>query len=117
MYILYLHISICTSTVFLTQGMQKMYQGCHLVHADLSEYNMLWHEEKVYFIDVGQSVEPSHPHGLEFLFRDCCNVSQFFSRSVRQVMSAQELFNFITDLDIHEESDEAFLIQVGGVSR
>ena len=41
-----------------------MYTTCRLVHSDLSEYNMLWHNGEVYFIDVGQSVEPSHPHGL-----------------------------------------------------
>ena len=117
-----LHVSLyycCCCCVSHSQGMQKMYRGCHLVHADLSEYNMLWHEGKVYFIDVGQSVEPSHPHGLEFLFRDCCNVSKFFSRSGcgGQVMSAQELFNFVTRMNIYEESDEAFLIQVCGVSK
>uniref|UniRef100_A0A8D3EAN3 Serine/threonine-protein kinase RIO3 n=1 Tax=Scophthalmus maximus TaxID=52904 RepID=A0A8D3EAN3_SCOMX len=55
--------------------MQQLYQECNLVHADLSEYNMLWHEGKVWFIDVSQSIEPTHPHGLEFLFRDCRNVS------------------------------------------
>ncbi|XP_031695120.1 serine/threonine-protein kinase RIO3-like [Anarrhichthys ocellatus] len=55
--------------------MQQLYQECNLVHADLSEYNMLWHEGKVWLIDVGQSVEPTHPHALEFLFRDCRNVA------------------------------------------
>lgn len=29
------------------QVMQQLYQECNLVHADLSEYNMLWHEGKV----------------------------------------------------------------------
>ena len=56
--------------------MQQLYKECNLVHADLSEYNMLWHDGKVWLIDVSQSVEPTHPHGLEFLFRDCRNVSQ-----------------------------------------
>ncbi|XP_036159972.1 serine/threonine-protein kinase RIO3-like [Myotis myotis] len=56
--------------------MQQLYNECTLVHADLSEYNMLWHAGKVWLIDVSQSVEPTHPHGLEFLFRDCRNVSQ-----------------------------------------
>lgn len=112
-------VSVCMVHLFhllpLSQGMHKMYRECHLVHADLSEYNMLWHQDKIYFIDVGQSVEPSHPHGLEFLFRDCTNVTHFFSRSgnMGEVMNAHELFNFVTGLDIHEETDEAFLIQVG----
>ncbi|KAF0028599.1 hypothetical protein F2P81_019686 [Scophthalmus maximus] len=63
--------------------MQQLYQECNLVHADLSEYNMLWHEGKVWFIDVSQSIEPTHPHGLEFLFRDCRNVSTEPRRHVR----------------------------------
>ena len=52
-----------------------MFKRCNLVHADLSEYNMLWHRGEVWYIDVSQSVEPTHPHGLEFLLRDCTNVS------------------------------------------
>ncbi len=88
-----------------------MYRKCHLIHADLSEYNMLWHDGRLYFIDVGQSVEPSHPHGLEFLYRDCANIARFFS-GVDQCMSAQQLFNFVTGLNIYEDSEDAFLIQV-----
>ena len=92
-----------------------MYQSCHLVHADLSEYNMLWHKNKLHFIDVSQSVEPSHPHGLEFLFRDCTNVTGFFNRSglVSDVMTSHQLFNFVTGLDIRADSDEELLVQVG----
>lgn len=32
--------------------MTKMYKEANLVHADLSEYNILYYEEQCYFIDV-----------------------------------------------------------------
>ncbi|KAL6097471.1 riok3 [Pungitius sinensis] len=88
--------------------MQQLYQECNLVHADLSEYNMLWHEGKVWLIDVGQSVEPTHPHALEFLFRDCRNVATFFQkRGVSEAMSVYELFNSVSGLNIPVGDEEA----------
>lgn len=98
----------------MAQGMKQMYTGCHLVHADLSEYNMLWYKDNIYFIDVGQSVEPSHPNGLEFLYRDCRNVCSFFSRAgmVDKVKTPQQLFNYVTDIGVHAESDQEFILQV-----
>ena len=56
--------------------MGQLYSRCHLVHADLSEYNILWWEKEVWFIDVSQAVEPIHPSGLDFLLRDCTNIYQ-----------------------------------------
>jgi len=53
-----------------------MFHSCRLVHADLSEYNMLWFHDQVYFIDVAQAVDAMHPHAMEFLLRDCSNVSE-----------------------------------------
>ena len=93
--------------------MRAMYQKCHLIHADLSEYNILWHRGTVYFIDVSQSVEPSHPSGLEFLLRDCRNISSFFSREgVGEVLSSQQLFNYVSGLEIEATSDAEFLVNV-----
>ncbi|XP_068737614.1 serine/threonine-protein kinase RIO3-like [Montipora capricornis] len=93
--------------------MCTMYKQCKLVHADLSEYNILWHNDKVWFIDVSQSVEPFHPHALEFLYRDCTNVVQFFTKcGVYGVVSAQELFNKVTELGITPGTDRDFLSQI-----
>ncbi|KAM9775411.1 serine/threonine-protein kinase RIO3 [Syngnathus typhle] len=95
--------------------MQKLYKECHLVHADLSEYNMLWHQGKVWLIDVSQSVEPTHPHGLEFLFRDCRNVSTFFQkRGVSEALSIFELFNAVSGLDIPigAENEAEFVAEI-----
>uniref|UniRef100_G3N771 Serine/threonine-protein kinase RIO3 n=1 Tax=Gasterosteus aculeatus aculeatus TaxID=481459 RepID=G3N771_GASAC len=91
--------------------MQQLYQECNLVHADLSEYNMLWHQGKVWLIDVGQSVEPTHPHALEFLFRDCRNVATFFQkRGVSEAMSVYELFNSVSGLNVPVGEEEAEFI-------
>ena len=61
--------------------MRTMYQKCKLVHGDLSEYNMLYHEGKVWIIDVSQSVDLDHPHAFDFLREDCLHVNTFFERN------------------------------------
>lgn len=75
--------------------MRKMYQVCRLVHADLSEYNILYHKEQLYIIDVSQSVEPDHPRSLEFLRMDIKNVGDFFRRKGVDTLSDRSIFNFI----------------------
>ena len=90
-----------------------MYDHSHLVHSDLSAFNLLWHEGRVHFIDVSQSVEPTHPHGLEFLLRDCTNISTFFrKKGMEGVMSPRQLFCDITGLSIAVDNDEELLVQV-----
>ena len=55
--------------------MWKLYNKCKLVHADLSEYNILYHEESLVIIDVSQAVEHEHPMAFEFLRKDCTNIT------------------------------------------
>lgn len=76
--------------------MRKMYQVCRLVHADLSEYNILYHKGQLYIIDVSQSVEPDHPRSLEFLRMDIKNVGGFFRRKGVDTLTDRAIFNFIT---------------------
>jgi RIO kinase 1 len=79
--------------------MRVMYQTCRLVHADLSEYNMLYHKKRLYIIDVSQSVEHDHPRSLEFLRMDIKNVSDFFKRKGVDTLPERALFQFIVSPD------------------
>ncbi|PFH63202.1 hypothetical protein XA68_16641 [Ophiocordyceps unilateralis] len=76
--------------------MRRMYQVCRLVHADLSEYNVLCHHERLYVIDVSQSVEPDHPRSLEFLRMDIKNVGDFFRRKGVETLPDRAVFDFVT---------------------
>ena len=52
-----------------------------IVHGDLSPYNMLYWEEKVWIIDLPQAVDlHSNPHSMDLLYRDLSNVCRFFKR-------------------------------------
>ena len=83
--------------IVLLGYMRKMYQTCRLVHADLSEYNLLYHQDKLFMIDVSQSVEHDHPRSLEFLRMDIKNVSDFFSRKGVDTLSERMVFEFVTN--------------------
>lgn len=84
--------------------MRTMYQKCRLVHGDLSEYNILYYQTKLYFIDVSQSVEHEHPSANEFLRKDCRNVTDFFCKTgALNPMKTQELFDFVTNPHITDE--------------
>ena len=92
--------------------MRVLYQTCRLVHADLSEYNLLYHEDKLWVIDVSQSVEHDHPKSLEFLRMDIKNISEFFKRQSVDVLPERDIFGFITA--IHggaEQSEMALTLQ------
>uniref|UniRef100_A0A8C4RME7 Serine/threonine-protein kinase RIO1 n=1 Tax=Erpetoichthys calabaricus TaxID=27687 RepID=A0A8C4RME7_ERPCA len=93
----------------IIQYMRRMYQDAKLVHADLSEFNMLYHNGDAYIIDVSQSVEHDHPHALEFLRKDCANINDFFLKWQVAVMTVRELFEFVTDPSITNENIDDYL--------
>jgi RIO kinase 1 len=89
------------------KDMRIMYQTCRLVHADLSEFNLLfgsphekanvrYNDKKVYVIDVSQSVEHDHPRSLEFLRMDIKNVTDFFRKKGVATLQERTAFEFIT---------------------
>lgn len=62
----------------ILDDIKKMYKA-GLVHADISEYNILL-GPRPYLIDFGQGVVLSHPRSQEFLERDVRNILNYFSK-------------------------------------
>ncbi|EDW37580.1 GL16346 [Drosophila persimilis] len=89
--------------------MWRIYNQCRLVHADLSEFNILMQDGQLVIIDVSQAVEHDHPHAFDFLRKDCTNISEFFRKKSVATMTVKELFDFITDQTITEENMEQCL--------
>ncbi|GMM35042.1 protein kinase [Saccharomycopsis crataegensis] len=84
-------------------NMRLMYQKCRLVHADLSEYNLIMYKDgEIYIIDVSQSVEPNHPMALDFLRMDIKNINDYFQKKKKiDVFLEKEIFKFvIEDFDV-----------------
>lgn len=87
----------------LLKIIRVLYQDCRLIHADLSEYNLLYWKEKLYMIDVSQSIEHDHPHALDFLRRDCLNVNNYFRKKGVLTFGIKQIFDFVTDIKLKKE--------------
>lgn len=91
----------------LVAYMRILYQVCKLVHADLSEYNVLFHNERCWIIDVSQSVEHDHPRSPDFLRMDIKNVSDFCRRKEVAVLSERKVFEYIVASEGSVQLDDA----------
>ena len=61
-----------------------------IIHADLSEFNIMVAESGPKIIDWPQAVEVTHPHARELLERDLANVLRFFQRKYGIKMPLEE---------------------------
>lgn len=90
----------------VVEAMKLMYTKANLIHADLSEYNILWHKKRCFIIDVSQAVEPCHENAFHFLNRDCSNIVNFFaSKNVENLPTTDELFESITGYSFQNKLD------------
>ncbi|HQF16924.1 MAG: RIO-type serine/threonine-protein kinase Rio1 [Methanosaeta sp. PtaB.Bin039] len=76
---------------WLADAIATLYRRAALVHADLSEFNVLYPGHPV-IIDMAQSVTLDHPMARSFLRRDVSNLVRFFQSrygigSIEEVMA------------------------------
>ncbi|MGQ9760195.1 MAG: serine protein kinase RIO [Candidatus Methanomethylicaceae archaeon] len=62
-------------------AVDRLYTRAGIVHADLSEYNIMVDGDRLYLIDFGQAVSIKHPMSWGFLRRDVGNILRFFRKS------------------------------------
>lgn len=82
----------------LMGAFEQLVAGLHIMvrqgfaHADLSAYNLLWWNDRLWFIDFPQSVDiAANPRGVGFLHRDVLNVCGWFAQHGFEV-DAEEIF-------------------------
>jgi RIO kinase 1 len=76
----------------LVTYIKRLYQKAHIVHGDLSEYNVMMFKGRPVIFDMSQSVPIGHPMTEFMLRRDIANVNRFFSKLDVNVVDAEELY-------------------------
>ncbi len=74
----------------LVSSVKKLYQDAKLVHADLSEYNVLLDPDPI-IIDFSMSTDIMNPSAEEWLERDIRNLIRYFSKIGAEVPEFDEL--------------------------
>ncbi len=65
-----------------------------IIHADLSEFNIVNTGSELVIIDWGSAVKTNHPNAMELLLRDIENVNRYFSKVHRlETLNGKALFN------------------------
>ena len=86
-----------TAYEVVREYMRRLYRA-GLIHGDLSEYNVVVHDDQLVVLDLGQAVTVHHPNSRDFLERDCENVAAFFTRQGHDV-STEDLLAYVTDAE------------------
>ncbi|MEM1633016.1 MAG: serine protein kinase RIO [Sulfolobales archaeon] len=85
----------------LIEQIHKMVVDAGIVHADLSEYNIMIYEGKPYIIDVSQAVSVKSANALEFLRHDIYTIVNFFRRAGVETEDPEHIMRKLLDeLDI-----------------
>ncbi len=89
------------------QQMRLMYQKADLIHADLSEYNILYLEQP-WIIDCSQSVLKSHPMANQLLYRDLENILSYFEIKGADVPDIVQIYQELTGEELDPLTEQFF---------
>ncbi len=77
-------------------NLRKAYLKAHLIHADISEYNIILRPDgRILIIDWPQAVKTDHANAAELLDRDIKNVLTFFSRKFNVDLAAETACKYV----------------------
>ncbi len=78
---------------------KTLYQNANLVHGDLSEFNILYHNQKPIVIDISQAVTTFHPKAEVYLVRDIKNVFNYFEKIGVEIPNPEDFYYEVINLD------------------
>ena len=80
----------------ILRNARRAYLKAGVVHADLSEYNIILRSDmRILIIDWPQCVTREHPNAMQFLERDIRNVLRFFSRKRLLKVRFKEALDYV----------------------
>ena len=81
----------------ILRNLRKAYLKAHLIHSDISEYNIILKPDgQILIIDWPQAVRTDHANAADLLERDIKNVLIFFSRKFNVKSAAKEAADYVT---------------------
>jgi len=78
----------------IMKSVKKLYLG-GLVHADLSEFNILSFKNRPVIIDMAQSVLKEHPKAMQFLKKDVININNYFKKRCKVICWEEFIKNLL----------------------
>jgi len=77
-------------------NIRKAYQDAHIIHSDLSLYNIILQpKQHILIIDWPQYVTIKHPNAQQLLKRDLKNVLRYFQRKHKLKIKLKEALTYI----------------------
>lgn len=81
------------------------WKDAHLVHGDLSEYNVLMPAEGPVLIDCGQAMTNDYFGAKELLIRDIKNVNRFFGSRGAELIESEIIMKETLSVEVEEEDE------------